>query len=97
MFSVGTEVNHRNGIVTLQIGGVILPNVLIDSGATCNLLGKETWEWLKNHLHHLGTFTADVTSADRNVTCEADFVVMDGDGRTLLCRDTGEKLHLFIL
>ena len=89
MFSVGTEVNHRNGIVTLQIGGVILPNVLIDSGATCNLLGKETWEWLKNQrvlcqtrkeatvlfaygnttpLPTLGTFTADVTSADTNVT-----------------------------
>lgn len=115
VFSVGNEVNHCNGIVTLQIGGVILPNVLIDSGATCNLLGKETWEWLKNQrilcqtrkeakvlfaygnttpLPTLGTFTADVTSGDTNVTCEADFVVMDGDGRTLLCRDTAEKLHL---
>ena len=92
-----------------------MPNILIDSGATCNLLGKETWEWLKSRkvqcntrkearilfaygntkpLPTLGTFTADVMSTDTNVTCTADFVVMDGDGRTLLCRDTAEKFNL---
>ena len=31
---------------------------------------------------------------DTNATVEADFVVIDGDGRTLLCRDTVEKLSL---
>ena len=31
---------------------------------------------------------------DTNATAEADFVVIDGDGRTLLCRDTAEKLNL---
>ena len=31
---------------------------------------------------------------DTNATVEADFVVIDGDGRTLLCRDTAEKLNL---
>ena len=25
-----------------------MPNVLIDSGATCNLLGQGTWKWLKS-------------------------------------------------
>ena len=31
---------------------------------------------------------------DTNATVVADFVVIDGDGRTLLCRDTAEKLNL---
>ena len=31
---------------------------------------------------------------DTNATVEADFVVIDGDGRTLLSRDTAEKLNL---
>ena len=92
-----------------------MPNVLIDSGATSNLLGKPTWEWLKSQriqcktrkdakvlfaygntkpLPTLGTFTAHVMCTDTNATLEADFVVIDGDGRTLLCRDTAEKLNL---
>ena len=37
----------RSGIVTLQVGGVNLPNVLIDSGATSTLPGKAMWEWFK--------------------------------------------------
>ena len=47
MFSVGDETRQSSGIVTLQVGGVHLPNVLIDSGATSTLLGKPMWEWLK--------------------------------------------------
>ena len=42
----------------------------------------------------LGTFTALVMCTDTNVTVEADFVVIDGDRRILLCRDTAEKLNL---
>ena len=34
-------------MVTLQVGVVHLPNVLIESGATSTLLGKPMWEWLK--------------------------------------------------
>ena len=34
--------------ITLQIGGVKVPNLLIDSGAACNAVDKETWRWLKN-------------------------------------------------
>ena len=92
-----------------------MPNVLIDSGATSNLLGKPTWEWLKSQrlqcktrkdakvlfaygntkpLPTLGTFTAHVMCTDTSAIVEADFVVTDGDGRTLLCRDTAEKLNL---
>ena len=82
-----------------------MPNVLIDSGATSNLLGKPAWEWLMTQrircktrkdvkvvfaygstkpLPTLGTFTALVVCTDTNVTVEVDFVVIDGDGRTLL-------------
>jgi len=35
------------GCVDVCIGGVVLHNVLIDSGATCNLVDKNTWEELK--------------------------------------------------
>ena len=115
VFSVGDMSSQRRGIVTIVVGDVQLPNVLIDSGATCNLLGQGTWEWLKSQkvkcqtrkeaktlfpygntepLPTLGTFTADITSVDTGATCKTDFVVINGDGRSLLCRETAEKLDL---
>ena len=48
VFSVGDRLGQRSEIVTVAVGGVHLPNVLIDSGATCSLLGQVTWEWLKS-------------------------------------------------
>ena len=42
----------------------------------------------------LGTFTADVMLAGSNVRCGADFVVVKGNGRTLLGRKTAEVLSL---
>ena len=113
MFSVGDRLSHRSGIATVVVGGVHLPNVLIDSGATCNLFSQGTWEWLKSQkiqcqtqkeakavfpygntkpLPTLGTFTADIMSIDTDATCKTDFVVINGDGRSLLCRETAEKL-----
>ena len=112
MFSVGDDKRQSNGVVTLRVGGV---HLLIDSGATSNLLGKPTWEWLKTQriqckirkdakvlfaygntkpLPTLEIFTAHVMCTDTNATVEAEFVVIDGDGRNLLCRDTAEKLSL---
>ena len=44
-FHVGT--GSSNGIVDLKVGGVDLKSVLIDSGASCNLMDKATWEELK--------------------------------------------------
>ena len=32
----------------------------------------------------LGTFSATVISPSSNASCQADFVVIEGDGRTLL-------------
>ena len=102
--------------MTLVVGGVELPDVLIDSGATCNLIGQQTWNMLKKEgikcesrktarelypygstepLPTLGTFTAYVVLADNNNTgCTADFVVIEGVGRTLLGRETAEVLNL---
>lgn len=115
MSSVGHDTRPSNGVVTLRVGGDHLPNVLIDSGATSNLLGKPTCMWLKTQriqcktrkeakvlfaygntkpLPILGTFTAHVTCTDTDTTVEADFVAINGDGGTILCRDTEEKLNL---
>ena len=115
VFSVGGELSGDKGIINLSVGGVELPDVLIDSEATCNLVGRHTWEWLKSQgiqcesrkapkalfaygskepLPTLGTFTADVLVPDNNSRCRTDFVVIDGEGRTLLCRKTSEELNL---
>ena len=42
----------------------------------------------------MGTFTTKIESLDSNVTISADFVVITGGGRTLLCKETAEKLDL---
>ena len=39
--------NKTSGIIHLKVGGVELKDVLIDSGASCNLVNKATWESLK--------------------------------------------------
>ena len=39
--------NKTNGIIHLQVGGVELKDVLIDAGASCNIVDKATWESLK--------------------------------------------------
>lgn len=117
-FSVEQSSGRRTlsgGLVTLVVGGVDVPDVLIDSGATCNVMGQQTWELLKlkgikcesrkaakelfaygstEPLPTLGTFTADVMLAGSNVCCRADFVVVKGNGRTLLGRETAEVLSL---
>ena len=39
--------NDSGGVVDLCVGGVLVENVLIDSGATCNIVDHTTWESLK--------------------------------------------------
>ena len=48
----------------------------------------------KEPLPTLGTFTADVILAGDETGCRADFVVVKGDGRTLLGRETGMDLDI---
>ena len=45
-------------------------------------------------LPRLGTFTASADSSHSKTMCEADFAVIEGDGRSLLCRNTAEELGL---
>ena len=37
----------RVGEITLKVGGVLLDSVLIDCGASCNLIDNNTWNGLK--------------------------------------------------
>ena len=46
-FVVKPAGEKTGGVVDLIIGGVELNNVLIDSGASCNIMDRATWENLK--------------------------------------------------
>ena len=99
----------------LVIGGVDVPDVLIDLGASCNVMGQQTWGLLKQKgikrqsrksvkdlfaygsiepLLSLGTFTAGRHASWVKDGSKADFVVVEGDGHTLLGRETAEVLNL---
>ena len=46
-FVIEDSPDAHDGCVNMCIGGVVLQNVLIDSGSTCNLIDKATWKNLK--------------------------------------------------
>ena len=46
-FVIEDSPDAHDGCVNMCIGGVMLQNVLIDSGSTCNLIDKATWGNLK--------------------------------------------------
>lgn len=94
------------------LGGVQL-NVLIDSGATCNIVDEGTWEGLKKQniqcqsyvagaekklyaysstqpLPVKGAFKCEVTIG--NASEQAEFIVIQGHGESLLGRETATKL-----
>jgi len=104
-----------NCIVSLNIGGVDVSNIMIDSGASDNVVDKATWEWLKQcqitattrksaktlfaygcdkPLPTLGTFTADFYCKATDKKCISEVIVIDCEGRSLLCKNTAEKLGL---
>ena len=37
----------ESGVVDLKVRGVAITSILIDSGATCNIMDKTIWEMLK--------------------------------------------------
>ena len=47
VFTVQT-IKSKTGSVTLNVGRVVFPKVLIDSGAASNAVNKQTWEWLES-------------------------------------------------
>ena len=107
------EGDTTGGCVDICIGGVVLHNVLIDSGATCNLVDRNTWEALKGQhircksektttkfyayasqvaLKTVGMFTALVQVGKHET--QAEFIVIDGEGKPILGRDTAMKLDV---
>ena len=49
-FTVEQVTGHEqksSDLITLIVGGVAVSDVLIDSGATCNVVGHQTWEMLR--------------------------------------------------
>ena len=49
-FSVKQLTGHErqnSDLITLIVRGVAVSDVLIDSGATCNVMGRQTWEMFK--------------------------------------------------
>ncbi|KAI8516325.1 hypothetical protein Bbelb_049060 [Branchiostoma belcheri] len=47
VFSMDGQAQKRAGTIDVEIGGVGVAGILIDSGATCNIISKGTWESLK--------------------------------------------------
>ncbi|KAI8506116.1 hypothetical protein Bbelb_164690 [Branchiostoma belcheri] len=47
VFSMDGQAQKRTGTIDVEIGGVGVAGILIDSGATCNIISKGTWESLK--------------------------------------------------
>jgi hypothetical protein len=37
------------GLIYINVGGVNIKNFMIDSGSSCNIIDKDTWEFLKNN------------------------------------------------
>ena len=109
------DCNIPSGIIDLSVGGVELKNVLIDSGASCNIMDKTTWESMKQQgvkcksqkcgkklfaygqtepIEVLGRFEADICCDASGENCVDEFTVVEGPGKTLLGKDTAEKLNV---
>ena len=90
--------------------------MIVDSGASCNVIDRKLWEELKQNkvncvsmksnkklypygsaepLKAAGCFVATVTL--RNVTVEAEFIVIEGKGQALLGRETATQLNVLCL
>jgi len=112
-FVIEDSPNAHDGCVNMRIGGVTLQNVLIDSGSTCNLIDKATWENLKRlhikcesekvikkiyaygsqtPLKTVGKFSTVAEVGNRET--QAEFIVIDGTGRSILGRDTAIELKV---
>lgn len=112
-FTVQDEI--PSGTVNAKVGGILL-NLLIDSGASCNIVDKITWTYLKQQkikcqsevvskklyaygksepLDILGKFRTEIQIADRDTV--ADFYVINGTGKSLLCKDTAQQLDVLRL
>ena len=92
-----------------------MKGVLIDSGASCNLIDYETWDNLKRNsvkcdskqsdkklfaygqkepIQVAGTFVSEIVCEINGEKCVDEFTVFKGTGRTLLGKNTAEKLKV---
>ena len=99
----GNECINSFGLIDINTGGINIHDAMIDSGSSCNIIDKGTWEALKRDgvrctsqklagniypygsktpLRTLGKFQTDI--AYRDIVTKAEFVVLDGIGRSLL-------------
>ena len=51
-FSVQSDIRDIPTI-DIELGGIQLEGVLVDSGSTCNVIDRETWETLKRKKHQI--------------------------------------------
>lgn len=95
--------------VEVQVGGVCL-NLLIDSGASCNVIGEDLWEYCKKNnikckskkyligksfLMELDLLGEfDCNVKVGNKEIDANFVVVKGKGRGLLGFETAVRLEI---
>jgi len=105
------------GFVTanVSVGGVQVSSMLIDSGASVNVISEKTWKYLKSckvkvesqtksatlfaygssrPLETLGKFSAVVESHDTGSKVSSEFVVVQGQHRSLLSKKCSEALGL---
>ncbi|MCG8032586.1 MAG: aspartyl protease family protein, partial [Candidatus Thiodiazotropha taylori] len=115
-FIVSNDNDRDNAKIMVEVGGISL-NVMIDSGASCNIIDRETWEKLKQMkikcstsretrkiyaygskepLQVAGTFWTNVTLGDKMLE-NVEFIVLEGQGKPLLGRDTSLKLDVLKL
>jgi hypothetical protein len=43
------EKSNSMGLIDINVGGVNIRNFMIDLGSSCNIIDKDTWEFLKNN------------------------------------------------
>ena len=112
-FVVSNDHDSDNSKILVEVGGVNL-DMLIDSGASCNIIDRDTWERLKSMeikcksstqtkkiyaygstqpLKVAGTFWSKVSHGDKMLE-DIEFLVIEGQGKPLLGRDTSIKLGL---
>ena len=84
----------------VSIGDKIV-NVIIDSGASCNLMSQRTFDLLFVFLNYCikplklqGSCKLSVRIPERNVNKQVDFCVVPGDEPTLLGRELSESIGI---
>lgn len=114
-FRVHDYSRTENGVIKVRVGGVTISDVLIDSGASCNIVDGKMWKTLKEKgiicnsnkvsknlfaygqvdpIETSGTFECEIFCQSTKLKCTDEFVVVKGEGKSILGKSTSEKLNL---